>query len=252
MNRPDSVTFRPIGTVHSPFKEKFGIPRQPGLVPEVEARIGFHPPFDRPEAFAGLDAYSHIWVQFVFHGALEAGWQPKVRPPRLGGNRRVGVFASRSPFRPNPIGLSVVRLVAVDLDGGRVSLRIAGADLLDGTPVLDIKPYVEYVDSLRGTRRGFAPAAPEPRRAVIFSARAEARLAERADGAAVRRVIEGLLALDPRPAFRQGEATDRVYGMRLYDFDLRWRVGDPAVEVLDLVPVESEPPPLATSPRQSG
>ena len=233
MKRTASFLFHAIGVIHSPFKEKFGIPRQPGLVPEAEANIELLHPFDRPEAFSGLEHYSHIWVQFVFHRAAKEGWQPTVRPPRLGGNVRVGVFASRSPFRPNPIGLSVVELRSVDTTGG-VSLRIAGGDFLDGTPVLDIKPYVEYVDSVAGTRRGYAPEAPGAELEVRFSPAAERQLEARKDGATLRVVIGRVLAADPRPAYRRGETTDRVYGMRLYDFDLRWCVREWGIEVLEL------------------
>ena len=235
MKKPGGYSFQAIGVIHSPFKEKFGIPRQPGLVPEVEASIEMLPPFDRPEAFSGLDRYSHIWVQFVFHRAVKAGWQPTVRPPRLGGNARVGVFASRSPFRPNPIGLSVVELRAIDTAGG-VRLRIAGGDFLDGTPVLDIKPYIEYADSVAGTRGGYAPVAPRAALEVRLAPAVERQLQARADGATLRVVISRVLAADPRPAYRRGEEPDRVYGMRLYDFDLRWCVREWGIEVLDLVP----------------
>ena len=226
-----------IGIIHSPFKEKFGIPRQPGLVPQVRATLQLLPPYDRPEAVAGLEGYSHVWIQFLFHRAMQRPWQPTVRPPRLGGNRRVGVFASRSPFRPNPIGLSVVGLRQVRCEQGRVELLLTGVDLLDGTPVLDIKPYVAYVDSIPGARSGFAPAAPEARLEVRFSAVAEAQLEGRRDAGELRSVIRDLLALDPRPAYAGDGDGDRVYGIRLYDFDLRWRVQEGRVEVLELASV---------------
>ena len=150
-------SFDPIGIVHSPFKEKFGIPRQPGLVPEAKARLEVLPPYDRSEAFCGLEDFSHIWVTFVFHEAICTRWQPTVRPPRLGGNRRIGVFSSRSPFRPNPIGMSVVALEGISNIEGKIELQLAGVDLLDGTPVLDIKPYIPYADSLPDARSGFVP-----------------------------------------------------------------------------------------------
>ncbi len=222
-----------IGIIHSPFKEKFGIPRQPGLVPEAEATLELLPPYDRPEAVAGLEGYSHLWIQFLFHHARREQWQPTVRPPRLGGNRRVGVFASRSPFRPNPLGLSVVALRGIGCDKG-VVLHLAGVDLLDGTPVVDIKPYVPYVDNIPDARGGFAPAAPEQRLEVVFSPAAERQLDRRDDGSRIRALIRGLLAIDPRPAYRRGEEEGRVYGIRLCDFDLRWRVRDGRVEVLEL------------------
>ena len=226
--------FEPIGIVHSPFRDRFGIPRQPGLVPGVPGTLELLPPFDRPEAVAGLEGYSHIWVQFVFHQALDGGWQPTVRPPRLGGNRKVGVFAIRSPFRPNPIGLSLLRLEEVETGGNGVRLHLSGIDLLDGTPVLDIKPYLPYVESVPDARGGYAPVAPAARLPVRFSPRATRQLGERPDAERVAQLIRELLALDPRPAYRRDEEPDRVYGFRLYDFDLRWRVTRAGVEVLEL------------------
>ncbi len=225
--------FEPIGIVHSPFKEKFGIPRQPGLVPEVRGVLELLPPFNRPEAVSGLEGYSHLWLQFVFHQALREEWQPTVRPPRLGGNRRVGVFASRAPFRPNPIGLSVVTLERVIADETGVRLELAGIDLVDGTPVLDVKPYVPYVDSIPDARSGFAHAAPPPKLQVRFSEKAEQQLSARPDGTELRTLITRLLELDPRPAYQE-EAGERIYGFRFYDFDLRWRVEDGNVEVVEL------------------
>jgi tRNA (adenine37-N6)-methyltransferase len=227
-----TFTFEPIGFIRSPFKEKFGIPRQPGLVPEIRAQLELVPPFNQPEAVAELEGYSHIWIQFVFHQVLGQKWQPRVRPPRLGGNRRVGVFASRSPFRPNPIGLSVVALEQVVVDGERVALELSGVDLLDATPVLDIKPYVAYVDSIPNAASGFAPEAPETRLAVQFSPQAESQLESRGDAVELRALITRLLELDPRPAYAAEEG--RVYGFRLYDFDLRWQVDGEQVLVVSL------------------
>jgi tRNA-Thr(GGU) m(6)t(6)A37 methyltransferase TsaA len=219
----------PIGIMHSPYREKFGIPRQPGLV-DVESRLELLPGFDRPEMLDGLTGFSHLWLTFVFHACVAQGWRARVRPPRLGGNARVGVYASRSPFRPNHLGLSVVELLGVEL-GDKVSLRLRGADLLDGTPVLDIKPYVPYVDALPDARGGFAPDAPAEL-AVHFAAEAEAALA--ADPA-LRHLISAVLAQDPRPAY-QGDDADRVYGMRLAAVNLRFRIIAGVVEVLAVEP----------------
>ena len=224
--------FEPIGFIRSPFKEKFGIPRQPGLVPEIRATLALVPPYNKPEAVAELEGYSHIWIQFVFHQVLNQEWQPRVRPPRLGGNQRVGVFASRSPFRPNPIGLSVVALEQVVVDGDSVILELSGVDLLDATPVLDIKPYIAYADSVPDAASGFAPAAPDRLLRVQFSQPAEDQLQRREDEAELRILITQLLELDPRPAYTAEE--DRVYGFRLYDFDLRWQVDGDQVLVLEL------------------
>lgn len=227
--------FEQIGIIHSPFKEKFGIPRQSGLVPEVSATLDLLPPYNRPEVVAGLDGYSHIWIQFVFHGVQRGHWKARVRPPRLGGNRRVGVFASRSPFRPNPLGLSVVKLESVEATARGVSLQLAGIDLLDGTPVLDIKPYVAYADSIGDARCGFAQTKPDVRLKIVFTALAERQLERRDDGSAMRRLITALLETDPRPAYSSETQTDREYGIHLHDFDLRWRVREQTAEVLELV-----------------
>ena len=230
------ITLRPIGYVRSPYKEKFGIPRQAGLVPDAKATLELVSPYNRSEAVVGLEGYSHIWLQFVFHQAIREQWQPMVRPPRLGGNVRVGVFASRSPFRPNPIGLSVVALEGIRVEEGQICLDIAGADLVDGTPVLDIKPYVAYSDSLPDARSGFASTEPGKRLEVSFSPEALAQIEQRDDAENLKGLIAHLLELDPRPAYRGGEQQERVYGIKLYDFDLRWRVSGDQVEVLELVP----------------
>ncbi|MBI5040814.1 MAG: tRNA (N6-threonylcarbamoyladenosine(37)-N6)-methyltransferase TrmO [Gammaproteobacteria bacterium] len=228
-----NYTFPPIGIIHSPFKEKFGVPRQPGIAPAARATLELLPPYDRDEALEGLAGFSHVWLVFVFHATADQGWHPTVRPPRLGGNARVGVFASRSTFRPNPIGLSVVELAGFGREDGKLVLHLRGADLIDGTPVLDIKPYVPYADSLPDARGGFADSAPEKRLAVRFTIEAEVPLAAReAVHPQLRALITQILAVDPRPAYREDEPVERVYGMRLLDFDLRWRVeGDTAVVV---------------------
>jgi tRNA-Thr(GGU) m(6)t(6)A37 methyltransferase TsaA len=230
-----SFEFEPIGVIRSPFKQKFGVPRQPGLVPEAHGVLQLLPPYSQSEAVSGLDGYSHLWVQFVFHQAVQEGWRPTVRPPRLGGNRRVGLFASRAPFRPNPIGLSVVRLEKVVATNDLVELHLSGIDMVDETPVLDIKPYVPYVDSIPDASSGFAPEAPEAKLAVDYSEQAEQQLCSRSDGAELRLLITALLELDPRPAYIGGEGAGRIHATRLYDFDLRWRVEGQRVEVIELV-----------------
>lgn len=147
-----TFSFQPIGVIHSCFKEKFGIPRQSGLVTAAQATLELHAPYDCPEALVELEGFSHIWVTFVFHQSMRDNWKATVRPPRLGGNQRIGVFASRSPFRPNPIGLSAVQLESIDCKDGHCQLQLRGADLLDGTPVLDIKPYVPMPTPCRKRR----------------------------------------------------------------------------------------------------
>jgi len=219
---------KPVAIIHTPFKEKFGIPRQPGLIESAVGRIELQPPFDRPEVFEGLEGFSHIWLIWQFHAVPEDDWKPMVRPPRLGGNRKVGVFASRSPFRPNPLGLSAVKLESV----GERHLEVSGVDLLDGTPILDIKPYIPYSDAIGDAADGFAAGPPAPKLTVEFSETAQQQLQERPDGQMEQRLIVACIETDPRPAYKQGEAGE--YGFRLFDFDLRWRVSGSVATVMEL------------------
>lgn len=232
-------SFETIGVVHSCFKEKFGIPRQPGLVREARATLELLPPYDRVEALKGIEAFSHVWILFVFHAIPRSPWKATVRPPRLGGNQRVGVFATRSTFRPNPIGMSVVALEEVVREGGRLMLRLKGIDLLDGTPVLDIKPYIPYADAIPQARAGFAQDAPGQALRVVFGTQAVAFCEARAhEQPGLSRFIEQLLAQDPRPAYVDEDG--RIYGMRLFDFDLRWQVNGDTAEVLSMTPVSQQ------------
>ena len=227
-----TYTFEPIGTIHSCFKEKFGTPRQPGLVNEAEAQLEIFPPFRQKEAFRCLESFSHIWILFVFHHCIQSGWKATVRPPRLGGNQRVGVFASRSGFRPNPIGQSVVALSSVALDKGQFHLHIKGIDLIDGTPVLDIKPYLSYADSLPQAQCGYACKPPMPAGTVVFSEDA-ARSCRALEGGAYPQLtdlITKLLALDPRPGYQKATGK-RVYGLSLWDLNVRFRVAENRVMV---------------------
>lgn len=228
--------FQPIGVIHSCFKEKFGIPRQSGLVTASQATLELHSPYDCPEALAGLEGFSHIWLTFVFHQAIREGWKATVRPPRLGGNQRIGVFASRAPFRPNPIGLSAVLLEGIDCNDGHCKLHLRGADLLDGTPVLDIKPYLPYADALPEASGGFAAQAPVSDLTIRFSREAESQCAALAASGIpdLRQLIEQILQADPRPAYCADSDSQRNFGMKLYDFDVQWRVEGNIVEVLAL------------------
>jgi tRNA-Thr(GGU) m(6)t(6)A37 methyltransferase TsaA len=230
------IRLQPLAVIRSPFEERFGIPRQPGLVPDAVGEVLFLEPYKDPAMLQGLADFSHLWLTFQFNHCVEQGWRPKVRPPRLGGNREVGVWASRSPFRPNFLGLSVVRLLEV-VEQPEPLLRVAGLDLLDNTPILDIKPYLPYADAISGASGGFAGAAPEPRLRVRFSARAEDDLAGLQDAEALRSLISGVLALDPRPAYRQGPEPERIYGMRLAGMNIRWQVVEAGAEVQEIRPV---------------
>lgn len=214
-----SYSVEPIGYVHSCFKEKFAIPRQPALAPAAQGCIELLPPYNQADAIAGLDEVSHIWVIFLFHKNLDSAPRLKVRPPRLGGNTSIGVFASRATHRPNGIGQSAVRLERAE--AGR--LWISGIDLLDGTPVLDIKPYVPYADSISAARNAIADSPPELievswQTAALQQAKQHA---QRLDEPLIE-LIEQCLAQDPRPAYQQ-PTPERIYGVQFYDVQVRWR-----------------------------
>jgi len=233
------MVFEPIGYIRSPYTDKFGIPRQPGLVKAAEARLELRPEFAREEAFKALDGFSHVWILFVFHqDCPEAGWNPTVRPPRLGGRESVGVFASRAPYRPNPIGLSAVEHLGLVRDARGLALRLRGVDMLDGTPVLDIKPYVPYADAIPEARGGFAVAPPSDPREVRFSPMADSDL-ERLDPdgtRALRTLITQVLEQDPRPGYMDRYPKRREFGLRLMEFDIRWCLEAGHIEVTRIYP----------------
>jgi tRNA-Thr(GGU) m(6)t(6)A37 methyltransferase TsaA len=220
-----------IGRVHGPFQEKFGIPRQPGLA-DVPAVIEMLAPYDVPEMFEGLEEFSHLWLSFVFHACLEQGWRKKVRPPRLGGNVHKGVFATRSPFRPNHLGLSVVKLDRLETVNGRVKLHVRGGDLLDRTPIVDIKPYISYTDSIAQASSGFAAEAPAARLQVVFSPEADRALSALPDAKLMTSQLATIISLDPRPAYQRNSRPERIWGMRFAGLDVRWQVrGDQALVI---------------------
>lgn len=215
------ITIDPIATVSSCYKEKFGIPRQPHLAPAASGVITLLAPYNQPAAVAGLEQCSHIWVQFIFHASMQHPWRPSVRPPRLGGNERMGVFATRSPVRPNHLGLSVVKLDRVVIESG-VHLHVSGLDLLEGTPVVDIKPYLPYADHRPEAHNLFAPKPPS-HIAVHFCATAKQQLHQSTEHQHehLANLIIQVLQQDPRPSYQQPDP-QRQYGMRLCDVDVRW------------------------------
>jgi len=213
----------PIGIIHSCYPEKFGIPRQPGLVKNSSGFLELLPPWNREEMIKGLDAFSHIWIQFQFHEAVAEGWRPTLRPPWLGGQKRVGVFASRSPHRPNHLGLSVVRLTGIRKEKKGLFLEIAEIDLLDKTPVIDIKPYIPYSDSVHVASGGFIPPPESVEREVLFTEEAAQSCSgyEQRTGRRLRSLIAETLGQDPRPASQRHQT--REYGMALWDVNVRWQ-----------------------------
>ncbi len=216
-----------IAHIRSDFPEKFGIPRQSGLVPELRARVVFEPEYRDPDALRGIEGFSHLWLIWQFSEAVREEWSPTVRPPRLGGNARMGVFATRSPFRPNPIGLSCVKLEAVEWEGADApALLVSGADLMDGTPIYDVKPYVPYADAHPDARGGFAPA-PAETVAVDFPPELLERVPQ-----TLRAALEGVLAQDPRPRYQ--DDASRVYGMSFGGFEVRFRVENGVLTVVDV------------------
>ena len=221
-----------IARLRGDFPEKFGIPRQSGLVDGLRARVVFEPGFRDPEAVRGLEEFTHIWLIWQFSQAAKAGWSPTVRPPRLGGNKRLGVFATRSPFRPNALGLSAVRLERIERDPvlGPV-LHVAGADLLDGTPIYDIKPYVPYADAHPEAAGGFTDRVERRQLAVDFPPDLLERVPEEK-----RRGLIGVLAQDPRPAYQ--EDPERVYGMAFAGLEIRFTAAKGRLTVRDVCPAE--------------
>ena len=225
-----AVPMQVIARLHSDFTQKFGIPRQSGLVDELEATVVFEPEFRNPDALRGIEGFSHLWLIWEFSQARRAEWSPTVRPPRLGGNVRMGVFATRSPFRPNPIGLSCVRLAGVEFHSelGPI-LKVRGADLLDGTPIFDIKPYVPYADSKPQALGGFASTPKEADLAVDIPPELLERIPPEK-----RAALTGVLAQDPRPAYQEDET--RIYGMGFGGLDIKFRVEGSRLTVVAVEP----------------
>ncbi len=225
------VSIQIIARMHSDFPTKFGIPRQSGLVEALRSTIVFEPEFRNPDALRGLEDFSHLWLIWQFSQAVRQDWSPTVRPPRLGGNTRMGVFATRSPFRPNNLGLSCVKLIGLEQtdDLGTV-IHVAGADLLDGTPIFDIKPYIPYSDSRPKAAGGFTDTAEDFLLEVDFPTALLQKLPESKQAAAV-----GVLTHDPRPSYQR--TPGRIYGLSFAGFDIRFTVEEKRLTVTDVTPL---------------
>lgn len=225
----EQVSMQIIARIRSDFPSKFGIPRQSGLVDSLTATIVFEPEYRNPDALRGLEDFSHLWIIWQFSKAVKEGWNPTVRPPRLGGNARMGVFATRSPFRPNEIGLSSVRILGIEqtTQYGAV-IHVAGADLMDGTPIFDLKPYIPYCDSHPEATGGFTQTADDFLLDVVFPPDLLNKIPENK-----RNALIGVLSHDPRPSYQNDPA--RQYGLPFADFDIRFTVQEKCLTVKDVI-----------------
>ncbi len=235
--------FPPIGVIRTNFTEKFGVPRQSMMISEALGVLKLDPNPSFRAALNHLDRFTHVWVVFVFHQSLEKGWRPTIRPPRVDAPRRVGVFASRSPHRPNPIGLSAVKLERIDLDApGGIEIHLSGVDLLDGTPVLDIKPYLPYADCIKEAGGGWAEG-EIPRYQVEFSIESQERLNREATPShpRIQNLIAQMLEWDPRPTSQRRAmpiedplSEGLRFGFRILDFDVQWEIRNSGIRVIDV------------------
>jgi tRNA-Thr(GGU) m(6)t(6)A37 methyltransferase TsaA len=217
-----------IARVESPYTEKFAIPRQPGIVSSAKGKVHFCNEYNNAELVRDLTQFTHIWIVFVFHQTQAQGWKSLVRPPRLGGNKKTGVLATRSNFRPNPIGMSVVQLDGVTIEkNGDVVLEVSGLDILDGTPVVDVKPYIPYCDALHNANAGFAQESPLANLSVIYAPSIEQRLTEIDKlHTGFSDLVSQVLSQDPRPAYKKNKLDTKVYGISLYTFNIQWQLID--------------------------
>ena len=222
----NDYTITPIARIRSDFPEKFGIPRQSGVVESLTARIVFEPEYRNPDALRGLEGFSHIWLIWQFSANLRESWRPTVRPPRLGGNERMGVFATRSPFRPNALGLSCVKLLGIEPGADGPVLTVAGADLMDGTPIFDIKPYLPYADCIPGATGGFAPDSGARLAVTIPEALLQKVPADK------REALRGVLENDPRPRYQNDSA--RVYKLDFAGLHVEFQVDGRNLTVTDI------------------
>lgn len=235
-----ALQLQPVAVAYTPYNEKFAVPRQPELVQDGCGVIELLAPYNQPEAVRGLEQFSHLWLIFQFDRIAENKWHPTVRPPRLGGNQRVGVFASRATHRPNPLGLSKVELKNIDVScvngNSKVRLEVGSIDLVNGTPIFDIKPYIAYADSQPDAVCGFAPSKPATEIEVRFQAPALQVIAQQqVNYPNLQRFIRELIQQDPRPAYQQHQSGERVYGMSIWRFNVRFCfVENNVVEVIGI------------------
>ena len=232
----NELNIKVIARIRSDFPDKFGIPRQSGLLKNLRSTIVFEPEFRNADALRGLEGFSHLWLLWIFSENVRDTWKPTVRPPRLGGNTRLGVFATRSSFRPNPLAMSCVKIESVNLTGeGAPSITVSGADLMDGTPIVDIKPYLPYADSVPEATGGFAEAVRFKKLEVDFAAEAQVALDEQFPENKKAALVE-LLSEDPRPAYQR--SADRVYGVRFADFEIKFQVQGDHLTVVAILPLQ--------------
>ncbi|GAA5219138.1 tRNA (N6-threonylcarbamoyladenosine(37)-N6)-methyltransferase TrmO [Corallincola platygyrae] len=235
------ITLSPVAVIRTPYKQKFAVPRQPGLVKAAKAELEFLPPYDNPECVRGIEEFSHLWLLFRFHHTADKGWSPLVRPPRLGGNKRIGVFATRSTFRPNAMGLSVVKLLGVEITKGKTKLILEGADLVDGTPVFDVKPYLPYSDAHPTASGGYADDRPDTGMTIEFSSAAYKQLAHHQQRLPeLKALIEQVLQQDPRPAYKQGLEGKQSFGMSLYDLNIKYWVDGQITHVTEISTITAD------------
>ena len=248
MEKIDEITFKFIARIKSDFPDKFGIPRQSGLLKNLRSTIVFEPEFRNADALRGLEGFSHLWILWIFSENVRDSWKPTVRPPRLGGNARLGVFATRSSFRPNPVAMSCVKIEKINLTGeGAPTIEVSGADLMDGTPIVDIKPYLPYADSIEGATGGFAEAVRFKKLEVsfapgIFDEPDDSKSADLHDSGAkfpeqkMAALVE-LLSEDPRPAYQR--SADRIYGIRFAGFEIKFKVEGEHLTVVAILPLQA-------------
>lgn len=240
-----SFKFDAIAIIESPYREKFAIPRQPNLVSAAKGKVVLIGAANNHELVRDIEQFSHLWLLFVFHGTQAQGWKPLVRPPRLGGNKKIGVLATRSTFRPNPIGMSVVKLDGIRqttlANGDRqVIIDISGLDLLNGTPIVDIKPYLPYCDSIVDANASFAQAEPSSNITVSFTQKVTHELKKyQGEFPELQPLISQVLAQDPRPAYKKDKVDDKVYGMSLYRFNIQWQMT--STNQISVINIEANP-----------